>query len=295
MRAIDRAVVVLMFGLCGSAAVAQVTFPVALTNPSFEDEDVVFVSTVIPGWIESGPVISQFNPFTGQTETGQLLTGLFDNVPAALGAQPKPGSDPEPGPFGAPPVPQAAFISNTLVPEAPVGLSQVAGGSFLAGSAYRLTASVSQSLSFGMMLSPGAEFEMVLGYDDGGALVTVGSRSLAAGEIDGTRFVDFDFVTGLIGTEAAAAGEPIVVLFRPTVGTAGTYELDNVRLVRERAGCSEQDVTAPFGSVDMFDLIGLIARFEDGDAQADAAAPAGVLSGDDLIELVRLIGNGCEG
>lgn len=77
----------------------------------------------------------------------------------------------------------------------------------------------------------------------------------------------------------------------PTVLNGTVASLGN-RLVHV-GPCSVVDLAEPAGSLDFFDLLDYLNRFEAGDMVADLAEPFGVLDASDLFEAIRLVLQGC--
>lgn len=285
-----------------SAAAAQGTATlVNLANQSFEATDITFIGIVVDGWAETGPITTE--PFPGGAMiTGQLQTGLFDNTPVEFAPgmfnAGKPGSSPEP--TGMEPFPQAAFIRNTIDPNEPVSLSQNTGAPFRAGATYSLSAAFSKSISaFGPPLPDGAQLELAIGYDvgEGQGFVPVATRVLTGADLDGTVFAPFGTETSMIDPFGEAAGEDIIVRFRPVSDVAlagGTFELDDVQLIEFFDGCSDLDIAAPIGTLDANDLVALLARFDDEDPIADISEPGGTFDATDLMSLLDLLSAGCQ-
>ncbi|MEM7622146.1 MAG: GC-type dockerin domain-anchored protein [Planctomycetota bacterium] len=283
-----------MIAAGASVAGAQTALPVV--NPSFEDENVVFVSTEVAGWVEGGPTTTEMNPLTGGMITGQLDTGVFDNTPTEAGPA-KPGSDPEPSMDFNDPFPQVAFIRNTFDAAEPVSLSQtVPGSAFEGAKTYVLSVLVSESLSgFAPPLNADAILEISIGYDPGTGFIPLATRAIETAEIDGTRYERFEAVVVCVDPGSDPEGQPIVIRFRPTVGGTGSYELDGVTLVSSDAAmpCNAADLAAPFGVLNASDINAFVTSFLAGAGPADTAPPEGVLNASDINAFVSAFLAGC--
>lgn len=158
------------------------------------------------------------------------------------------------------------------------------------GESYTFTFDIAFEDNWDALTIYGLEF---YGADDG---FLVGDFTEELIEVPGAGYTTYQFT--------ATAPEGFTTFVRPIVAffeSVGTGELrsatvDNavVQLTSDVSQqCNAADVTEPFGTLDIDDVLGFLNAFAAGDPIADLAAPQGTLDIDDVLAFLNAFAAGC--
>ncbi|MAY73150.1 MAG: hypothetical protein CMJ31_00210 [Phycisphaerae bacterium] len=270
--------------------------PVAVENHGFEADfaaDGTFPVGPVSGWEAYDPndLLSVGGNFTGVVNPNNSPFFLPDQLPEGNNAA-------------------LLFISNAIG-LGPVGLSQTLDATLEAGMTYTLSVGVGNIASgtgnppfdqfgfFDLDGFPGYRVELLAGEPPlGPPSVLVADDNTLFGAIPEGEF-RFSVIEFTAEASDPRIGLPLMIRLinlneQDTPEDPGIeVDFDDVRLDASPAGCSGADLSAPFGVLDVADVVTFLQRFGASDGSVDLAAPAGVFDVADVVAFLQLFGVGC--